>query len=65
MNGDWHIFYTTPDNYVENTVIEGYGPSFQLKSCEEFTADSLESYKQTESLLIVFLDLQFISLTFR
>lgn len=40
MNGDWHIFYTTPDNYVENTVIEGYGPSFQLKSGEEFTAES-------------------------
>jgi len=40
MNGDWHIFYTTPDNYIENTVIEGYGPSFQLKSGEEITAES-------------------------
>lgn len=41
MNGDWHIFYTVPDNYSEMTVIEGYGPSIQLKTGEEISAESM------------------------
>jgi len=41
MNGDWHIFNTVPDNYSEMTVIEGYGPSIQLKTGEEISAESL------------------------
>ncbi len=41
MTGDWHIFYTTPDSYSEMTVIEGYGPSIQLKTGEEISAQSL------------------------
>ncbi|MGC8738306.1 MAG: hypothetical protein ACP5UA_06610 [Candidatus Hydrogenedens sp.] len=41
MNGDWHIFYTVPDNYSEMTIIEGYGPSIQLKTGEEISAESL------------------------
>ncbi|HPP57687.1 MAG TPA: hypothetical protein PLT82_00980 [Candidatus Hydrogenedens sp.] len=40
MNGDWHIYYTNPDDYKELTVIEGYGPSFQLKSGEEISVES-------------------------
>lgn len=55
MNGDWHIFYTVPDNYSEMTVIEGYGPSIQLKSGEEISAESLgNSYTDRVAVESVF-----------
>lgn len=34
FNGDWRIFIATPDSYVENTLIEGYGPVIHLESGE-------------------------------
>ncbi len=55
MNGDWHIFYTVPDNYSEMTIIEGYGPSVQLKSGEEISAESLgNSYTDRVAVESVF-----------
>ncbi len=41
MSGDWHIYYTVPDNYSEMTVMEGYGPSIQLKTGEEISYEVL------------------------
>ncbi|MCX8064623.1 MAG: hypothetical protein N3G21_05555 [Candidatus Hydrogenedentes bacterium] len=38
FNGDWRIFATTPGSYVENTLVEGYGPTIYLESGEVIEA---------------------------
>ncbi len=55
FNGDWRIFSTSPDSYVENTVIEGYGPIIYLESGEVIEAYQIgNAVTERESIDSVF-----------